>query len=189
MGSIFNKEVFYWYSKKWLFLWTLIERNVDSNNVRVVIRQMSVKMVRKNLGWGRDTLYSNVSTECLLQRVSDRHGENSSLYSLVVDHLCGHLPGERADWSISVNLAAERDRLIKPSICLVTREIAMYAASTSFLFIFFIFLCRAVAFSQRGKFPCSSACNTRELVVHLSSSRTYQTHNSPTLKHKHSRWD
>ena len=44
-------------------------------------------MVRKNLGWVRDTLYSNVSTECLLQRVSDRHGENTCLYSLVVDHL------------------------------------------------------------------------------------------------------
>ena len=122
-------------------------------------------MVKKNLGWIRDTLYSNVSTKCVLQRVSDRHGENSSLYSLVVDHLCGHLPGERADWSISVNLAAERDKLTKPSLWLVTREEAMYAASTSFLFLFSIFVCRAVSFSQRGKCPCSSACNTRELVV------------------------
>ena len=34
---------------------------------------MSVKMVRKNLCWVRDALYSNVSTECLLQRVSDKH--------------------------------------------------------------------------------------------------------------------
>ena len=73
-------------------------------------------MVRKNLGWVRDTLYSNVSTECLLQRVSDRHGENSCLYSLVVDHLCGCLPGERTDWSIIVSLAVERDRLTKPSL-------------------------------------------------------------------------
>ena len=38
---------------------------------------ISVKMVRKNLGWVRDSLYSNVRTECLLQRVSDGHGENS----------------------------------------------------------------------------------------------------------------
>ena len=89
-------------------------------------------MVIKNLGWVRDILYSNVSTECFLQRVSDRHGENSSLYSLVVDHLCGRLAGERADWSISVSLAAKQDRLTKPSLWLVTREVAMYAASSSF---------------------------------------------------------
>ena len=55
--------------------------------VYVVYTVLVIKMVRKNLGWVRDTLYSNVSTECLLQRVSDKHGENSCLYSLVVDHL------------------------------------------------------------------------------------------------------
>ena len=63
-------------------------------------------MARKNLGWVRDTLYSNVSTECLLQRVSDRHGKNSNLYSLVVDHLCGRLLGECADWCIIMSLVA-----------------------------------------------------------------------------------
>ena len=41
----------------------------------------------------------------------------------------------------------------------------MYAATTSFLFLFYILVCSAVAFSQRSKCPCSSACNTRELVV------------------------
>ena len=125
----------------------------------------SVKMVRKNLGWVRDTLYSNVSTECLLQRVSDKHGENGCLYLLLVDYLCGRLPGEGADWSNSVSLAAERGRLTKPSLLLVTREVVKYAPSTSFPFLFSVFVCRAVANSQRGKYPCSSACNTRDLVV------------------------
>ena len=63
-----------------------------------------------------------------------------------------------------MSLAAERDRFTKPSLCLVTREVAMCAASTSFLFLYSIFVCRAAVFSQRGKWPCSSACNTRELV-------------------------
>ena len=73
-------------------------------------------MVEINVGWVRDTLYSNVSTNFLLQRVSDRRGENSCLYSLVVDHLCGRLTGERAHWSISISLAAQRDRLTKSSL-------------------------------------------------------------------------
>ena len=61
---------------------------------------------KENLGWVRDTLYSYVSTECLPQRVNNRHAKNSSIFSLVVDHLCGHLPGKRADWSLSISFVA-----------------------------------------------------------------------------------
>ena len=125
---------------------------------------MSLKMVRKNLGWVRDTFYSNVSTECLLQRVSDRHGENSSLYSLIVDHPCGRLPAERADWSISVSLAAEWDRLTKPSV--VGGEGGSNVCSLHHLPLPPLhFVCRAAMFSQHGKCPCSFAYNTRELMV------------------------
>ena len=120
---------------------------------------------KESLCWVRDTLYSNVLIECLPQRVSDRHGKNSSLYSLVVDHLCGCLPGESVDWSLSMSLAAGRDGPMKPFLWLVTTEVAMYVASTSFLFLFSNFVCRAATFSQRSKCPCSSACNTRELYV------------------------
>ena len=39
--------------------------------------------------------------------------------------MCGRLPGERADWSISVSLDVERDDgLTKLSLWLVTREVA-----------------------------------------------------------------
>ena len=68
-----------------------------------------------------------------------------------MDHLCRRLPGERADWSPNLSLAAGRDRLMKPSLWLVATEVAMYVASISFLFLFSNFVCRAAAFSQGGK--------------------------------------
>ena len=105
---------------------------------------------QENLGWVMDTIYSYSENEWDMER--------TAAYIL---HLCG----ESADCSLSVSSAASGDKLTKPSPWLVT----MCAASTSFLFHFSNFVCRAAAFSQRGKCPCCSACNTRELVSQAAS--------------------
>ena len=55
-----------------------------------------------------------------------------------------------ADWSITV-----RVWLLKRDVCSLHQVPLLFS----------IFVCRAVAFSQRGKCLCSSACMTRELVV------------------------
>ena len=105
----------------------------------------------------RDTFYSYISTERLSQRVGDTHGKNKSLYSLVLDHLCGRLPGQLADRSLSVSLAALS--------MIGDNGNSNVCGLHLFLFLFSNFVCGAAAFSQRGKCLCYSACSMRELVV------------------------